>query len=674
MLTLNQQQMNAVLNTKSNTLIIAGAGTGKTRVITSKIIHLMRKEKVYAHNILAITFTNKAANEMKQRIADILPNQFPMVKTFHAFGAILLRQFIVSYKNYNNNFTILDENDKKSVLKQLNPKFAKKEVSSLIFMFSQWKNDFLYPENSNEQEMNMYYCPVGTELAIEYYQKYQEYLERYNMIDFDDLIALPIFLLDKSFPYYNENCYNYVSRRFKYVFIDEYQDTNSTQEKLLSIFYSMKSILTAVGDNDQSIYGFRGARIENILNFKEKYKPLNVYVLEQNYRSTQSILNVANVAITQNQNIFPKELFSENDIGEKPTWQIFFSEYDEAEFVIQQIKRAIQNGTPKKEIAILYRTNYQSIALEQSLTKNDIAYEIIGGIRFYQRKEIKDLLSYLVLLANGRDIEAFKRALTFPTRGIGKKSIEAISHFIDDLVLKREEKQVETKAETIGEENQNDIIKLLVGKDFSKILSKKAAIALKELIEWLQQVRQDMEQKINLPHLIRNVYQQSGLQDAFENIKDPFERDQRIGNIEFFFSYVDKIYSLQDDISLVEFLEKVLLNTDEEDKQQDKQQGEKTNNQDKVNLLTVHNAKGLEYSIVFIIGLVEEIFPHTLSLQEENEEEERRLFYVAVTRAKKQLYLSSTERTRNQYIAPSRFVYEIKDEIDGEKQLLDVMD
>lgn len=651
MLTLNQQQMDAVLNTKTNTLIIAGAGTGKTRVITSKILHLMNKEKVYAHNILAITFTNKAANEMKERISNFLPDssagKIPMVKTFHAFGAILLRQFIVTYKNYNNNFTIIDESDKKSILKQLNNKFAKKEISSLMFMFSQWKNDFLYPENSNEQQLGMYYCPVGVEIAVQYYRQYQEYLEKYNLIDFDDLIAIPIFLLDKSFATFDENCYEYVRRRWKYVFVDEYQDTNSTQEKLLSIFYSMKSILTAVGDNDQSIYGFRGARIENILNFKEKYEPLKVYVLEQNYRSTQSILNVANISITHNENIYPKKLFSENQIGQKPTWQIFFSEYDEAESVVQEIKKNISNGIAKKEIAILYRTNYQSIALEQSLTKNDILYEIIGGVRFYQRKEIKDLLSYLVLLANGRDIEALKRALTFPPRGIGKTSIEKISHFINEIVTEKE----------------NDIVTLLSNKEFP-FLTKKSAVALKKIIHWLVEVRAEINQKINLPLLIRNVYEQSGLRDAFESIKDPFERDQRIGNIDFFFSYVDKLYSLQEDISLSDFLEKISLNTDEANQQDD----------DKINLLTVHNAKGLEYKIVFIIGLVEEIFPHTLSLQEENEEEERRLFYVAVTRAKEKLYLSSTERVRNQYIATSRFVYEIKKEIEGETELLNIVE
>ena len=541
-----------------------------------------------------------------------------------------MRQFIDKLANYDSNFTIIDEVSKKSILKEITVKerLNKQELQGFLNLISKWKNDFLYP-NVDPQKLNQYYSYGLSCDTIFYYQKYQQYLEKSNAVDFDDLIALPIFLLHKI-----PACYHYLQNRWKYVLVDEYQDTNPTQEKLIENFRDMGSLLTVVGDNDQCIYGFRGSKVEHILDFARNYQPLKIIKLEQNYRSTQSILNIANDVIVNNQSLYPKKLFCQQGSGILPNYRLFFSEYQEAEWLTETICNYLSQGEQADNIAVLYRTNYQSLAIEQKLTEANIDYQIVGGVRFYQRKEIKDLLAYLNFIVNPLDRDSFKRLINFPARGIGNKTLADVLAYLD--------------------RHNFSILEAMQQENFQKLFSKNSLQQVKALWEWIVGMCQNIKQvgkgvtaETNLYELVYNVYLKSGIADYYQGLKDTFERDQRLGNLEAFLDYVAKQEKIKASKNLPELLEKISLNEDNAAHNEQQSNEEKK----KVNLLTVHNAKGLEYDIVFIIGMMEDIFPHSISIAENEIEEERRLFYVAVTRAKYLLHISSTESFKNKILS-----------------------
>ncbi len=636
-LSLNEQQKKAVTTTDTSVLVLAGAGSGKTRVITAKIAYLILEKKVNPAEILAITFTNKAALEMKSRIENIIPFKAQknnlIIKTFHSWGVFFLRNFIHLLPPYNSNFSIIDEDDKKKIIKNLTGdyKITESEVRNVQKIFSYFKNDLLYGTEENfQQKIRMYYSEKIFSFSLkELYLKYVHYLVKANLLDFDDLIALPLKLKD------HEIVNQYIHRRWAYLLVDEYQDTNFCQEKIVEWFKELGSTLTLVGDDHQSIYSFRGANFENIFNFSKKYADIKVVTLEENYRSEQAILNLANNVIEKNKVGYKKTLFSNLAEGKLPLHCQFKFQEMEGKWLADEIAMLQEKKIPLNEIAIFYRTNFQSRNLEESLIKRKIPYKIIGGINFYQRKEIKDILAYLKLLLNPLDSNAFLRVINFPPRNLGIKSVEKILH--------------------LKEKQENDFFKTL--DNISQLsLTTKATFNLLRFRDFYFQAREKLNHNENFFDFINFVINESGLKEYYEKIKDLAEREQSLGYLEEFtnamagqfnndFNLLDNLKEMIERISLLE-------NFSLEEKQ------------NWVNLLTIHNAKGLEFNYVYIVGLEEGVFPHYLSLQEDYQiEEERRIFYVGVTRAKKQLVLTSSEfksyQGRLEFYHPSRFVREL---------------
>ena len=629
---LNDRQKEAVLYGDGPLLILAGAGSGKTSVLTKRVAYLIKERNISPKNIVAITFTNKAAKEMKERIIKEVGKEGYdiQISTFHSFGLRIIKE---NYEKlgYEKNFTIIDSDDSLTVVKKIlkemgidstrfNPKFIKNQISSC-------KNEMVTPEK--------YKNLVNDELSdITYkvYKKYQDTLLRNNSLDFDDLLIKPIELFNK----YKEVLENY-QELFKYVFIDEYQDTNEAQYILSKMISAKYKNICVVGDDAQSIYSWRGANFKNILNFEKDYKNAKVILLEQNYRSTKTILNAANSVIKNNINKKDKNLWTDNETGEKIKYVRTNDEKDEASYVTREIRNLVNNGVSLDDIAVLYRTNAQSRTIEEGFLNSNIPYRIVGAFAFYSRKEIKDLLAYLKLIYNTKDDVSLMRIINYPKRKIGAKTIENLSM---DAVLN--------------------------GTSMFDVISSGKELEFKKLILEMK----EKSEVLSLTETIDMVLDKSGIKSELES-EHTLEADIRLENLNEFKS-ITKTFEEESGIaSLEDFLNEVSLVSDVND--------QKNDNSPKVTLMTIHAVKGLEYKYVFVIGMEENIFPHVNSCEEDGGiEEERRLCYVAITRAKEKLYLVNALRRmlygKTSVNMPSRFINEIdKDLIDApEKKMVNM--
>ena len=629
---LNDRQKEAVLYGDGPLLILAGAGSGKTSVLTKRVAYLIKERNISPSNIVAITFTNKAAKEMKERIIKEVGKEGYdiQISTFHSFGLRIIKE---NYEKlgYEKNFTIIDSDDSLTVVKKIlkemgidstrfNPKFIKNQISSC-------KNEMVTPEK--------YKNLVNDELSdITYkvYKRYQDTLLRNNSLDFDDLLIKPIELFNK----YKEVLENY-QELFKYVFIDEYQDTNEAQYILSKMISAKYKNICVVGDDAQSIYSWRGANFKNILNFEKDYKNAKVILLEQNYRSTKTILNAANSVIKNNINKKDKNLWTDNETGEKIKYVRTNDEKDEASYVTREIRNLVNNGISLDDIAVLYRTNAQSRTIEEGFLNSNIPYRIVGAFAFYSRKEIKDLLAYLKLIYNTKDDVSLMRIINYPKRKIGAKTIENLSM---DAVLN--------------------------GTSMFDVISSGKELEFKKLILEMK----EKSEVLSLTETIDMVLDLSGIKSELES-EHTLEADIRLENLNEFKS-ITKTFEEESGIaSLEDFLNEVSLVSDVND--------QKNDDLPKVTLMTIHAVKGLEYKYVFVIGMEENIFPHVNSCEEDGGiEEERRLCYVAITRAKEKLYLVNALRRmlygKTSVNMPSRFINEIdKDLIDApEKKMINM--
>ncbi|MFO1441878.1 DNA helicase PcrA [Bacillus sp. Bva_UNVM-123] len=635
---LNSEQQNAVKATDGPLLIMAGAGSGKTRVLTHRIAYLMVEKGVNPYNILAITFTNKAAREMRERIERMMGGVAEQIwiSTFHSMCVRILRRDIDRI-GYNRNFTILDTTDQQSVIKailkdkNLDPK--KFDPRALLGAISSAKNELMTPEEYSKTAGD-YYQQVTSDV----YAEYQKRLRRNSALDFDDLIMITIQLFQRV-----PEVLEYYQRKFQYIHVDEYQDTNRAQYMLVKLLAARFRNLCVVGDSDQSIYRWRGADIANILSFEKDYPNAQVILLEQNYRSTKRILQAANHVISRNMNRKAKNLWTENAEGNKISYYRSDSEQGEAQFVAGKIKELTRDGNRKSsDIAILYRTNAQSRVMEEVLLKSNIEYSIVGGIKFYDRKEIKDMLAYLRLIANPADDISLQRIINVPKRGIGSGSIDKLANFANLHEL--------TMFEAL------DSIEL-VG------LSPKITKSIAEFRDLIKNYTQ-MQEYLSVTELVEEILEKSGYRDMLVAEKS-IEAQSRLENLEEFLSVTKSFEDSSEDKSLVAFLTDLALVADIDKLDDD---GEKA---DAVVLMTLHSAKGLEFPIVFLIGLEEGVFPHSRSIMDDAEmEEERRLAYVGITRAEEELYITNAQmRTlfgRTNMNAPSRFIKEIpEDLLDG---------
>lgn len=628
---LNKEQQEAVKKTEGPLLIMAGAGSGKTRVLTHRIAYLLGEKDVSPRNVLAITFTNKAAREMKERVGDIIgPDANDMwISTFHSMCVRILRRDIDRI-GIDRNFSILDTTDQLSVIKQvlkdlnLDPK--KFDPRAMLGAISGAKNELKTAEDYNKTVGNYHDQQIG-----QVYEKYQKTLRKNQSLDFDDLIMQTLTLFDRV-----PEVLEYYQRRFQYIHVDEYQDTNHAQYQLVKLLANRFQNLCVVGDSDQSIYRWRGADIANILSFESDYPNAKVIMLEQNYRSTKSILNAANEVIQQNSGRKPKNLWTDNDDGEHIQYYQAPTERDEALYVVNKTEEYVRSGDYKyKEVAILYRTNAQSRTIEETMVKANIPYQIIGGTKFYDRKEIKDMLAYLRLISNPNDDISFSRIVNEPKRGIGKTSLENLQMYAarNDLSM----------YEAVGEVE-------FVG------LSKKATNALKEFGSMIKNWH-NQQDFLSATDLVEDVLTKTGYEDMLKNEKS-LEAQSRLENINEFMSVAQDFEKNNEDKSLIAFLTDLALIADI-DKVDDDPFAD-----NKVTLMTLHSAKGLEFPVVFLIGMEENVFPHSRSIHDEEEmEEERRLAYVGITRAEKQLFLTHAKmRTlfgKTNMNPTSRFIDEI---------------
>lgn len=617
---LNEMQRKAVKTTEGPLLILAGAGSGKTKVLTTRIAYLIQELKVAPSNILAITFTNKAAKEMKERVVGMLGKTGYKVQmsTFHSFGLSILRD---NYDKlgFKENFTILDSDDTLTVIKKImkeneldikeyNPKMIRSQISGA-------KNELVDSSEYDRIAANDFEQTIAN-----IYRKYEHKLLINNSVDFDDLLVLPIILF-KTYP----DVLKGYQEKFKYILIDEYQDTNQAQYILTKMLSARYQNICVVGDDSQSIYSWRGANYQNILNFEKDFKDAKTILLEQNYRSTQNILNAANDVIRNNKMKKEKNLWTENEPGDKIKYHRAENEKDEAEYVVKQIYKLLNENVDPSDIAVLYRTNAQSRNIEEVLLKENIPYKIIGSFNFYNRKEIKNLISYLRLIYNTYDDASLERIINVPKRGIGLKTVENLN----------------TSA-------------LLKGCSLYDAIESGKEYEFKKLIEELR----ENSETCSLTELVELVLEKTGMKKELVD-ENSIEADIRLENLEEFKTITKNFEEKNGIISLQEFLAEISLVSDVEEHKE---------NPDVITLMTIHSAKGLEFNHVFIIGLEEGIFPHNNSLFETGAlEEERRLCYVAITRAKKGLELINARRRTiygmDSYNAPSRFIEEINEDL-----------
>ncbi|MDY5874656.1 MAG: 3'-5' exonuclease [Bacilli bacterium] len=617
---LNERQREAVLYNDGPLLIIAGAGAGKTKTLTTKIAYLIEKKNVAPENILAITFTNKAAKEMKDRLFKTIGQtaKYLEVSTFHSFGLKLLRENYDAL-GYDKNFVIMDSDDSLTVVKKIikdigydpkiyNPRAIRNKISSC-------KNEMTTPE-----AYERYAASDFEKVVQEVYAKYEKKLQRNNSVDFDDLLLLPIELFKK-----NPDILNKYQDLYQYILIDEYQDTNEAQYILTKMLSAKNRKITCVGDDSQSIYSFRGANYKNILNFEKDYKDAKTILLEQNYRSTSNILDAANQVIKNNKMRKDKNLWTSRGIGEKIKYYRAYNERDEAQYVIRKIKELTNRNVEYKDIAVLYRTNAQSRVLEEEMLKENLPYRVIGSFYFYSRKEIKDLIAYLRLIHNSKDNVSLLRVINTPKRGIGLKTIENLTIQADAM-----------------------------GVSIYEAISSGKELEFKNLIEKLKEMSKDL----TLTELIDKVLDASGMKKELEDEKT-LEAEVRLENLEEFKSITKTFEEREGLISLEDFLLEISLISDVEEYKDDP---------NRISLMTVHSVKGLEFDHVFVVGMEEGIFPHINSLMDNSElEEERRLCYVAITRAKDDLHLVNARRRtlfgKEQINPVSRFLGEINKDL-----------
>ena len=626
---LNNAQILPVKDTEGAVLVIAGAGSGKTRVLTHRIAFLVGELKVDPSSILAITFTNKAADEMKSRLYSMIGDLDGMwVCTIHSMCVKILRSSITSI-GFEKNFSIYSEDDKERVLKRIisdmnleSDKFLKLAKN----LISNAKNEDLSPREFKEE----YITYPNVNIISEIYFKYEEELKKSNSLDFDDLLIKTLHVLSED-----DDVLSYYSRKFKYVHIDEFQDTNTVQYKIAKLLTSYYKNIFVVGDDDQSIYGWRGAKISNILGFEKDFLGAKVYKLEQNYRSTKNILNVANLIIKNNNNRKNKNLWTENQTGEKIEYYLGFEESDEASHVATKIKKLINDGKKASDFAILMRVNALSRAFEQELLKYNIPYRVFGGFKFFDRKEIKDLTAYLRIIANPLDNEAILRVINVPRRGIGEKTIETIV-------------------------NQANIDKCSV---FDVIMSPDtlplSASAITRLKGFKELLYSLIISSSEMPvvEFVKKVISDTGFLLQFED--DTEENVDKKMNVSELVNSVEEFCKINEGATLSDYLGSITLSSDTDD----------LNAGNFVTIATIHAVKGLEFNTVFIVGMDETIFPISRAVNSEEElEEERRLMYVAITRAEEKLFIT---RARSRYLygnrsitAESRFLKEIKPLLD----------
>lgn len=637
---LNKEQLEAVMHTEGPLLILAGAGSGKTRVLTHRIAYLIEEKNVAPWNILAITFTNKAAKEMRERVEKLIgEDQDVWVSTFHSMCVKILRTHMDDLQSkYDRSFTIYDTDDAKKIIgeciKQLNIDPKQFKESAALATISNAKNEMVTPAIFEMRARGDF----RQEIYARIYKLYQEKLENNNALDFDDLLCKTVEL----FTYAPAVLQKY-QKRFRYIMVDEYQDTNGVQFQIINLLAREHENLCVVGDDDQSIYGFRGADITNILDFEKQFKSAKVIKLEQNYRSTGNILEAANQVIRNNVGRKAKSLWTQNEKGELITYRKLPNEKLEALFVAETIQRGIEDeGKNYRDYAILYRTNAQSRVLEEYLFKYNIPYKLIGGVSFYQRKEIKDMLAYLRMINNSVDDLAVKRVINVPRRGIGDTTISKIEAY--------------AQAEQIS--FYNALLQVSFIKDVTR--AQKCITDFTRLIEGFK----DSVGKCSLVDLAKMVLEETGYKKelTLEGTQEAMDRLDNIGEL---FSKLADYEKTAEEPTLAGFLEEVALVADVDQLDEDI---------NKVVLMTLHSAKGLEFPYVFLTGLEDGVFPSYMSMTSENEdaiEEERRLCYVGITRAEKELYITSADsrmvRGTTQYNPTSRFIKEIsRDLLDTE--------
>ena len=636
---LNDKQKEAVLATEGPCLVIAGAGSGKTKVLTHKIAYLLSEKNVKPWNILSITFTNKAANEMKQRVEKLVgeASQEMWLGTFHSICVRILRRFIDRI-GFDTTFLIFDSTDQRTLVKEciksigLDDKlFTDRSVLSEI---SNGKNDMLEPKAYQVK----YNGDFRKEKIGEVYELYQKKLKENNALDFDDIINYTIKILTE-----NPDVLEYYTEKFKYVLVDEYQDTNKAQFMLVSILASKYGNITVVGDNDQGIYSFRGADITNILNFEKDFPGSKIVKLEQNYRCTGNILKAANAVIKNNENKYDKKLWTENEEGKLPCIYKAEDEYDEASYIVKQINMLkMEEYLKLSDFVILYRMNSQSRAIEDIFRRENIPYKIIGGLKFYERKEIKDIIAYLRLIFNTSDNLSLKIIINEPKRGIGKTSLDNIQDISDKTG-----------------KSMYEIIKYAEQYELNRVKANSI-----QFVEVIEELRKQVNQ-IPISELIKLTLNKTGYVKALEN-ENTIEAESRIQNLEEFLTVAIEFEEQMAENTLAEFLESISLTSDIDNMEE---------SEDTVTLMTLHSAKGLEFPVVFLVGMEEGIFPGYKSIGEIKElEEERRLFYVGITRAMQYLYLTCAKRRTifgsTSYNQMSRFLKEIpKDLLDGYEEI-----
>ncbi len=629
--TLNSMQREAVFHTEGPVLILAGAGSGKTRVLTHRTVYLIEEKGVNPYNIMAITFTNKAAGEMRERIDSLVGfgSESIWVSTFHSTCVRILRRHI-DRLGYDTNFTIYDSDDQKTLMKdvckklQVDTKIYKEK--SFIGVISSAKNELISPEEFTLRATGDF----AKEKQAAVYREYQAELRKNNALDFDDLIVKTVELFQTD-----AEVLDYYQERFKYIMVDEYQDTNTAQFQLIKLLSGKYQNLCVVGDDDQSIYKFRGANIKNILNFEQVYSNASVIKLEQNYRSTQNILDAANGVICNNLGRKSKELWTDNAEGEKINFQQFDTAYEEAAYIIKDIQKKVNDGDYSYgECAILYRTNAQSRLFEERFVVNNVPYKIVGGVNFYARKEIKDLLSYLKTIDNGRDDLAVRRIINVPRRGIGATTLGRV--------------------QTYATENELGFYNALkLAEDISSI--GRASAKIKPFVTFIQTMRSKVEY-LSISQLLQDIIEETGYVAELE-AENTEEAQARIENIDELISKVVAYEENEESPTLSGFLEEVALVADIDNLEE---------GNDYVVLMTLHSAKGLEFSNVYLVGMEDGVFPSYMTITADDPteiEEERRLCYVGITRAMKDLTISCAKqrmiRGETQYNKVSRFVKEI---------------
>ncbi len=636
---LNPQQIQAMKDVSGPLLVLAGAGSGKTSVITRKIAYLIEQCQMPAERITAVTFTNKAAREMKARVQKLLPSEKTKgltVSTFHQFGLQFLRYELL-HTPLKGNFSIMDSEDSKRLLLDLMVRDnmsgaeSKELVGKAIKMISDWKNDLIPPEKAAETLTD----PEDMLFAT-LYELYERNLRAYNAVDFDDLIVLPTKILQE-----NTQVRDKWQNRIRYLLVDEYQDTNTAQYELIKLLVGVQPRFTVVGDDDQSIYAWRGAKPENMALLQQDFPKLNVIKLEQNYRSTNRILNSANAVIGNNEHLFEKKLWSDKGHGELIRVIHCQNDDDEAERVAKEIvTHKLRHGNDWQDYAVLYRSNFQARMLEAQLRQLQVPYKLSGGTSFFARSEIKDIMSYLRIILNPEDDAAFLRIINTPKRGLGPASLEKLGLF--------------------AQENQISLLTACSHSGLHHALPKKVANELQQFAEFMAHYTQELDQNADPVPLVRQMIDETGYIDLVKSeAKTPQQEKIRLDNIETLYTSIQNLINKaeDDDDRTIDAVIRKLVLLDMLEQQQEEE------NINKVNLMTLHAAKGLEFNYVYIMGLEEDLLPHKNSVLAETVEEERRLMYVGITRAKQELTLLHARQRRAggdmKTTTPSRFLEEL---------------